>query len=298
MPCYHPLTLYQSKNGPNPKTGKWALTGLPFGLPEKPVPVPCGRCIGCRLERSRQWAVRCVHEAQMHQQNCFITLTYRNDALTYGDERPTLYPRDLQLFLKKLRKKYEPTIIRFFACGEYGGLTNRPHYHACIFGFDFQDKKFHSTKMDNHLYTSNTLNNIWGHGNCLIGNVTFESAAYVARYIMDKKMGETAKYYVEQSITPEFVRMSRRPGIGKSWFDKYHTDIFPADRVVIRNNTICTPPKYYSGQFEILNPVKYSLIKNNRKNNILKNYENYTSEKLLIREQIKLAQIKNISRQN
>lgn len=297
MPCYSPVTLYKSRMGPNPKTGKWPLVSLANGYMDRPEKVPCGRCIGCRLERSRQWAIRCVHESQMHDDNCFITLTYRQDELVYGGNTTgTLVPRHLTLFWKRLRKEYGDG-IRYFACGEYGGQRNRPHYHAAVFGFDFPDKEFAEiTPAGNYLYHSPSLNRIWSHGNCFIGALTFESAAYVARYIVDKKLGEQASYYQEEGIEPEFVRMSRRPGIGSTWYEKYQSDIFPRGYAVIRGGIKSSVPRYYSNKYDLSNPLSMKQIKELRKDAMAKQWRNNTPQRLRIRERIKTQQIISLKR--
>lgn len=293
MPCYYPMTLYRSREGRN-ANGSWPLASIVNGYADMPVTVPCGRCVGCRLERSRQWAIRCVHESSLHQENSFVTLTYRDEELTWGDQRPTLVPRDLQLFMKRLRKKYGSG-IRFFACGEYGERYGRPHYHACLFGVDFQDKKLLSTKNGNKIYRSDSLSSLWPHGDNAIGDVTFDSAAYVARYIMAKKLGETESYYAEQSIEPEFVRMSRKPGIASNWLKKWKRDVFPSDNLVIRGIQ-CQPPKYYLSQYEISDPVKYLRVKAKRKNKQNENASNNTSYQLRIRRIVKESRIKLLTR--
>jgi len=185
------------------------------GDPSKPVELPCGKCIGCRLEYSRQWAMRCMHEAQTNECNSYVTLTYNDKNLTYGHNQATLVPKDLQLFLKRLRKKTGKK-ISYYACGEYGDATKRPHYHLCIFGYDFPDKIHVETKRDFKLYESRLLSGLWKAGIHRIGEVTFESAAYVARYIMKKQKGATKKIYSDLGIEPEFARMSLKPGIGAS----------------------------------------------------------------------------------
>ena len=198
--------------------------------------VPCGNCIGCRIDRSRAWAIRCVHEAQTHENNCFITLTYNDKNIPSGGG---LRPIHLQNFFKELRRKYSSKTIRYFACGEYGDENQRPHYHACLFGLDFDDKLVHSTTNGVPLHRSPTLEKLWRKGYSTVGNVTWESAGYVARYIMKKITGEQSdSHYMNREtgelIQPEFTRMSNRPGIGKAWFDKYHlTDLYPQDFVII-----------------------------------------------------------------
>jgi len=290
MPCYFPLKLYRSREGRNKATGKWALTNRKGGWTDLPVEVPCGRCIGCRLERSRQWAIRCVHESSEHEENSFVTLTYRDDQLTWGGIAPTLYPRDLELFWKRLRKKYGPN-IRYFACGEYGDESYRPHYHACIFGLDFKDKELCSTKDGINLYHSPDLDNLWTHGYCTIGDVNFESAAYVARYIVGKKLGQDADIYLERGIEPEFVRMSRRPGIGANWYSKWKKDVFPNDLVVIRNGVVCKPPRFYCLMYERSNPSGWLRLKWKRRESAAKHQDDNTLSRLRVKEYIKQKQV-------
>lgn len=264
----------------------------------KPVTVPCCKCIGCHLERSRQWAIRCVNEMQMQEengkQNCFITLTYRNEELTYGGEGYTLYPRHLQLFLKRLRKKYGPA-IRFFACGEYGDKLGRPHYHAIIFGLDFEDKTIHSVKEDTILYRSNTLDNLWTHGGATIGAANFETAAYVARYVLKKKLGKNREFYKRVGIEPEFVRMSRRPGIGRAWLEKYKSDVYPHDRLIMRGLKM-RPPKYYSNIYDLENPEQSAILKERRRKAVEKHAKDNTRSRLAAKLEVKKRQVESLSR--
>lgn len=297
MPCYFPVTLYKSTAGPNRETGKWPLVGIRNGYRDRPEKVPCGRCIGCRLERSRQWAIRIMHEAQGHENNCFLTLTYRPDELVYGgNETGTLVPRHLTLFWKRLRKEYGDG-IKYFACGEYGEQYHRPHYHAAVFGIDFKDKKQHSvTESGHHTFSSDSLNRIWSHGDCLIGSLTFESAAYVARYIMGKKLGEEATYYEQQGIEPEFVRMSRRPGIGSAWYDNFSSDLFPHGYAIIRGGIKSNIPRYYNNRYEKDNPEGYKKLKEMRKDLMALKWRESTPHRLRVRERVKKAQIKTLTR--
>lgn len=310
MACHYPVKMYRTPSGPNPN-GKWPLVSHTDKLSEG-VTVPCGRCIGCRLERSRQWAIRCVNEAQLYEENSFITLTYNDENIKYGgNESGTLWPKDLQDFWKRLRKELskDGKSIRYFACGEYGDTTRRPHYHACLFGHDWSDKKPHSKNENGDiLYISDSLANIWGHGNCYTGAVTFQSAAYVARYIMGKKLGRDSEYYKENGIEPEFVRMSRRPGIGSKWFEKYSKDVTTFDiQVVDGKETV--PPKFYDKLLEKTDPELYQKNKSKRKafrlNNRVKTIKSTKSilwnQKRLknqnkIKEIIKLQQIKKLQR--
>lgn len=295
MPCYFPVTLYKSRLGPNRDTGKWSLVGLRDGYCDRPQIVPCSRCIGCRLERSRQWAVRCMHESQFHDRNCFITLTYRQDELIYGgNSTGTLYPRHLTLFFKRLRKEYGNG-IRYFACGEYGELYRRPHYHAAMFGIDFSDKQISGAKNGNDYYCSDSLNRIWSHGDCIIGALTFDSAAYVARYIMGKHLGLEADYYEREGIAPEFVRMSRRPGIGTNWYDRYSGDILRSGHLVVRGHK-SSVPRFYNLKLEVQNPQRFSLMREKRLVSIADKWRDNTPARLAVRYRVRVAQTSSLVR--
>ena len=261
VPCYAPLrgVLVQSPGGQ-----RISFNSRSVG---KGLSLPCGRCIGCRLERARQWAVRIMHETKMHSASSFLTLTF-DDAHLPKDK--SLSVKTCQLFIKKLRfavgqicsecpslvkdcKHGKPVRIRFFLCGEYGELCDlcgngrrncrcfrksfsigRPHYHAVVFGYDFPDKVYAKKSGEFTLYTSKLLSCTWGNGNAWIGNVTMDSASYVASYAVKKIVGK--KEVVDahyKGKTPEFVLMSRRPGIGRGWFERFTSDVYPSDEVVV-----------------------------------------------------------------
>ncbi len=221
----------------------------------------------------------------MYEQNCFITLTYDNEHLP---EDGSLKKRHFQLFMKRLRKYFPNSKIRYFHCGEYGAKLARPHYHAILFNFDFLDKVFHSQSGDNRLYTSEVLSKIWAHGFCIIGSVSFESAAYVARYIMKKVTGEAAgEHYADKdtgvSRTPEYTTMSRGGknghGIGYDWFERFSGDVFPDDSVILRGLSM-KPPKYYDSIYEISDPDEYRRIKSKRRHASLEHAEDFTARRL------------------
>jgi hypothetical protein len=289
MTCYSPLNGYRSRI-----VGHSGKRGIVFnknqGYVDLPVKVPCGQCIGCRLDRSRQWAIRCLHEASLYNSNCFITLTYADEYIPYKN---SLDKRAFQLFMKRLRKKYGNK-IRYYQCGEYGEITQRPHYHAIIFNFDFPDKKLHKIQNKHRLYTSASLEELWPYGYSLIGNVSFQSAAYVARYIMKKVTGPAAELHYGERI-PEYTTMSRRPGIGKAWFDKYKDDVYPTGAIVINGKEI-KPPKYYDRQYEIIEEVEYSRIKSKRKIEAKKQEKNNTLARLKVRETVQQAKLNLLKR--
>lgn len=265
MRCCHPLHGYKSRVV-NP-TGKRSLVfRAPEGAPFEPVSVPCGRCWGCRLELSRQWALRCVHESQLHNESSFITLTYDDEHLPYGG---TLIKKHFQDFIKRVRRKYEGRRLGYFHCGEYGDRTRRPHYHALLFGVEFPDQTFFKRSADgSKIYTSDALQKLWGAGFCTTGAVTFESAAYVARYTMGKLNYEKEYDYefidLETgevcAVQPEYTTMSLKPAIGKEWYRRFKTDAYPSDFVILKGKKM-KPPQYYDRLHELEDPEAHERIK-------------------------------------
>jgi len=262
-----------------------------MGWIDQPIEVPCGQCIGCRLERSRQWAIRCVHESSLYEANSFITLTYDDKNMPTN---ASLKKRDFQLFMKRLRKYYTPRKIRFFHCGEYGDKLGRPHYHAIIFNLDFEDKIPYKKQNENQLYVSPILEKIWGKGFCIIGDVTFESAAYVARYVVKKINGPRAETHYKNKA-PEYTTMSRRPGIGKEWYKKFSGDVYPDDFVVLRGRKM-QPPRYYDKQLEADAEEQYKKIKVERSMDDPKRDANNTYSRLAVREEVQRRKLEQLTR--
>lgn len=300
MPCYHPLQGYRSRTL-NPSGKRSIVFSVDQGYRDMPMDVPCGQCIGCRLERSRQWAMRCVHEASLYEDNCFITLTYSPEFLPKDG---SLDKSHFQKFMKRLRKEYGEG-IRFFHCGEYGEDFGRPHYHACIFNFRFPDLVEMSNPRGDKYYVSESLNKLWGFGFCIVGDVTFESAAYVARYVTKKVTGKKALYHYNSInlITgeilaerrPEYVTMSRRPGIGRGWYEKFSSDCFPSDFIILRGKKM-VPPKYYGNLFEIAYPGDMEKVKAKRIRAGFLNADNNTFDRLLVREVIQTKKFNLLKR--
>lgn len=282
MPCYAPIRMWYSLDGVNPATGRWKLTPsyskAYHDIP--PIYVPCGKCIGCRLERSRMWAMRCVHEASLYENNCFITLTFNDFNL---DKNLSLRKDDWVLFMKRLRARFGDG-IRFFHCGEYGSENQRPHHHAILFNFDFDDKEPFSRFNGNWVYTSETLSDLWHNkGFCTVGNVTFESCAYVARYVMKKVTGEPAKAHYGKRL-PEYCTMSRRPGIGSDWFNMYKDDLYNYDLCVVRGNKLCKVPRFYDNMLEKVDKSLYSRIKLKRRYDAWAHCQSVTNSTLRVPE--------------
>lgn len=203
------------------------------------------------MNHAQQWATRIVHEASLHDANSFLTLTYADEKLPSDNG---LSKREFQLFMKRLRKYLEPRSIRFFGCGEYGGETHRPHYHLIVFGEDFTSDRYVWSRNNRGdlLYRSPIVEQIWDLGHIWIGSVTPESAGYVARYALKKSQSPAAEDYTRidaesgeiVSVEPEFLLMSRRPGIGSGWWDKYQSDAFPSDFVIIGGRKLPVPAYY------------------------------------------------------
>lgn len=272
MPCYHPIQAWRTKF--NLSSGKPDIFFSNVGkYPQhliEPIQLKCGQCIGCRLERSRQWAVRCVLEAKQHEENSFITLTYDDEhlpsALSSDSERihSTLDKTDLQKFWKRLRKHLNGRKIRYFACGEYGEQFSRPHYHAILFGYKFE-KELREVN-GKPVWVAPELLDVWQQGLVSADEVSFESCAYVARYNLKKINGPGALEYYD-GRQPEFVTMSRRPGIGKGFFDVYWQNIYGNDRIISRGVPV-KPPPYFDRLLENVDKALLRVVKDKRSQNI------------------------------
>lgn len=249
--------------------------------------IPCGKCIGCRLTYSREWANRIMIEAkQWPKDTCwFLTLTYNDEHIPTKEVKDentgitktgmTLYKKDIQNFLKRLRNhyeyKYNHTGIRFFLAGEYGETTNRPHYHACIFNMPIKTELIvlKKNELGQTIWTNEEIEKIWKKGFISIGHLCWETAAYTARYIMKKQKGETAAwYYQSQAKNPEFTLMSRKPGIARNYYEEKKEEIYKNDEIFLsKGNKVlkAKPPKYYDKLYDITNHDEMLLIKLKRK---------------------------------
>lgn len=222
--------------------------------------IPCRKCQECSLAYAREWALRCVLEANEYEHNYFITVTYDNDHLPeripicnhdtgeFIMNAAPLVPDHFSAFVKKLRtyykRRYNHDGIRFFGSGEYGGNTNRPHYHFIFFNMPIYDLKFFKRKNGYNYYTSDSISKIWDKGYVTITEVTSRSAAYVARYEM-KKLSKPPIY----ELPREFIRMSRRPGIGLKYFEDFYYNIYKTDEIYIEGQKY-RPPKYFDRKLE------------------------------------------------
>jgi len=296
MACFKPLKAYQcfDKSIVFTEARKHDIV--------RSLELPCGQCVGCRLERSRQWAIRCMHEASLYKDNCFITLTYDDEHLP---EDYSLHYDDFQRFMKRLRKRYQGKTIRFYMAGEYGENFGRPHFHACIFNLDFEDKYlWQKTDSGSKIYRSKILEELWPFGYSSIGEVNFQSAAYVARYIMKKVTGDMAvQHYEEVNFTtgeiiqrkPEFNKMSLKPGIGYKWYEKYKDDVYPHDYVIV-NGKKCKPPKFYDKKYADDYPYEFDQLQWDREKSAKAQVFDNTPERLLVKEEVLKAKLSRLKR--
>lgn len=313
MTCYHPLKGFIVGKAPNGKNEikitsyknnriEKKSNGMLFAADENMLPspeaievykeyieIPCGQCIGCRLDYSKQWANRMMLESQRFEHNYFVTLTYDNDHLvesctsTFCNEEGeagtsySLNKEDWQLFMKRLRKHYsyndpvtgktaEASKIRYYMCGEYGTLNHRPHYHAIIFNLKIDDLQLVSKSREGFpLYTSPTISELWGKGIICIAPVSWETCAYTARYCA-KKIGKNKDFYEAFNLLPEFSLMSRRPGIGACYYNEHKDDLC---RTYIINFSTAeggkkfTLPRYFKRMLEVDYPEESAQIREN-----------------------------------
>lgn len=293
MACFHPLKAFYRVNS---ETGKKVIvfaktkddkigydgSGNVYGIP---IDIPCGQCRGCRLEYSRQWAVRCVLEAMQYEHNYFVTLTYNDDNLPIQDnfqidklsgevlghfQSSSLVPDHLTKFMKDLRAYFKYHFdydnIRFFACGEYGEKFMRPHFHIILFNCPIPDLDLLKTSFNGDVYwRSQILDKLWNKGFVCVGSCNFSTCSYVARYMMKKQKGKNSDFYFDLGLLPPFTRCSRMPGIAKSYYDANSDKIYDYDQLVIVGSDGTSkkvkPPKYFDRLYDIQCPEDLKRIK-------------------------------------
>lgn len=298
MVCLYPIQGFRARDGK-------IVFNRNMSVSSRRVDISCGRCMGCRIQNSRQWALRCMHESKCWSLNSFVTLTYSNKHLP---EHNSLDLDALQLFMKRLRKSAEPRTVRFFACGEYGDKYDRPHYHVLLFNWDFLDKKFekYSKGSNEPLFSSKALSDLWPFGECWIGAVTFKSAAYCARYVMKKASGEGLLRYAPHvdpttgevfgPRRPPFAVMSRRPGIGAMWIEKFMSDAFPSDYLILDGAKVPVP-RFYSDRYKKIDPASLERIKLLRAKKSRETAHDRTPDRLKVRGVILASKLKRLSRE-
>lgn len=281
MPCMKPMVMHKS-------AAKKQIDAIQCPDDRNFYVLPCGKCITCRLDHARAWAMRCYHEAQFHDENCFITLTYNNENLPLCN---SVCKYHFQKFIKRLRqhlvrKFSSERRIKYYGCGEYGESLGRPHYHVLIFGYAPSDMEIlHATKRKRwkcfvrnspnfDLYTSKEVEKLWGKGFITVGECSFESAGYIARYVTKKFTGEKSDTHYN-GRSPEWSLMSTRGAIGKKWIEKYPTDVYPKDYCTINGNKF-RPPRYYDKQIIKSHPELFESVAKSRKERSEKHYINST----------------------
>lgn len=284
MACYRPVQAYRRPDG--------SVVMVERGNIQASLLLPCGRCVGCRLDYAASWEVRIMHEAKCWEDNCWFTLTY--DDAHVPKDGSLQYRAHFMPFMKRLRKRYAPRTIRFFCAGEYGDSLGRPHFHVVLFNFAFRnDRKYwRTTESGFRVDRSATLESLWKFGHSEIGELSPESANYVARYAVKKITGDAADEHYRSvdsetgEITwrvPELCQMSRRPGIGALWFEKFHQDVFPHDRVVSRG-VRKRVPRYYDKLFKRMDPATLEDLKEGRGDRARLRFADNTPERLKVRE--------------
>lgn len=315
MPCYHPLVAFKHKRNLT-KTGK-AVIKFPgyFNLTSEQrrgiqgdeytkadwerLEIPCGQCLGCAIEHSKDWRRRIILETQTSEHNYFVTLTYGEElpmAEKDGMLYPSLYKEDMTLFKKRLREHFRErghTKIRFFECGEYGEENKRPHYHIIFFNLPLYDlEPFFINKHGQQVYRSKLLEEKWGKGIVSVGTVTYESRRYVRRYTL-KKQNWKDKPEVR---LPEYINMSRRPGIGMTRYQESKYDIYENDKILLKkalsDAVYQKPPKYFDKLFEEEEEEQMKVIKARRRENAIASRElKMTKTSLSYDEQLELEEL-------
>lgn len=297
MACFHPVAAFRSSDG---------VRVLQRGDVLANFSLACGRCVGCRVERARQWSVRIMHEASLYDSNCFLTLTYDE---AHRPKDGSLVYRDFQLFMKRLRKCFSfkddfgnvwTLPIRYFMCGEYGEDNSRPHFHAALFNVAFLADRYQwSVRGGFPVYRSPTLERLWRFGLSEFGELTSDSAAYIARYVMKKVNGGLAESHyrrIDEStgevvwVEPEFAHMSNRPGIGARWFERFSSDVYPHDRVIYRGRK-SKPPRYYDALMERLDRQLVKELKAAREAQARLRWPDNTPGRLRTREEVAKARL-------
>lgn len=277
MSCYNPMKAFVL--GKNPETGRNIIKVVSRSYDgneysdagTQQISIPCGKCIGCRLDYSRTWADRMIAESMYHKDNIFLTLTYDDEnlpACREGSEIHPLVKRDIQLFMKSLRKKLYPAKCRFFAAGEYGSINMRPHYHLILFNCKLEDLKLlRFNELNQPYFVSETIDKLWNKGFHIITEVNWDTCAYVARYVVKKQKGAGAEVYEKYNFEPEFSLMSRKPGIGFNFYDDRGEELYAYGNISIPTKSgshTIHPCRYYDNLFDIEYPEVMEGIKEKR----------------------------------
>lgn len=269
MSCYHPIQAYDLAPSGAPQRKIVFKLGPYYDRSKVQfLELPCGQCVGCKLDYSRQWANRCMLELGYHKSSYFCTFTYDDEHLPKGyscdlatgeciSPVASLRRRDAQLLLKRIRKRFPEQKIRFFGSGEYGTQTLRPHYHIILFGLELNDlETYKKGDKVGFYYNSPSLSSCWPNGYTVVAKVTWDTCAYVARYCLKKHAVSGVDAYKKACIEPEFSMCSRRPGIGRQYYED-HPDMFKYSYISIPGESggkQIPPPRYYKRLLAVDDP--------------------------------------------
>lgn len=232
--------------------------------------MPCGHCLGCRADQARSWAVRLVHEAHEPPRPAwFVTLTYCDDEVPEYHSLDRGHPTR---FLKRLRRRLEGQRLSYYICGEYGDRTQRPHYHAVLYGPGFLDRDIHRYASGAPVFRSAELESAWGHGLCEFTGLNYAAARYVAGYVRKKvRQRDHPNHYMRVDpktgelveLEKEYGRMSRRPALGLQWIRRYWRDVYPRDFVVMDGQEL-KPPRFYDKWMDEHHPEVMEKVREKR----------------------------------
>lgn len=288
MSCLHPITAYYAKER-NPSGKRSLVFDKRASHSGIKVEIACQQCIPCRIQRAAAGAIRCYHESKMHEVSSFVTLTYSDKNLP---EDGGLVHRDFQLFMKRLRAR-SSFKMKMVMCGEYGERTNRPHYHALLFGCDFSDRRFfRKTGIGHNLDTSQFLEETWGLGHATVGDVTYESSRYVCGYVLKKVLGPSAAdHYMGRR--PDYIIWGN--GIGKEWFQIYGSAAYNHDFIVVDGKRMKIP-RYYDTKFEIVDTKRFEVVKRERVRKAKAREPDLANRRSWTREQVAKARLARFRR--
>lgn len=266
----------------------------------EPITIPCGICKGCRLDHANMWATRIWMETKCWKENVFVTLTYNENTIPKDRQ---LVKEDIKKFFKRLLKhenREEGNTIRRFYCGEYGDKNKRPHYHAAIFNYKPKDMKIYKqNKQGDNLYTSKELQKIWGKGFVIIGELTYKSACYIARYVQKKAgiSGRRVPKDLRGKKIDEFIEASRKPGIGRIYWEENKEEIKRNKGILIKIGgkvKLKKIPRYFKKIWEEENPDEYYKSIAEERATIRKEIEETLEKTSLTKEEYLKVQERNL----
>lgn len=282
MTCYHPSRV---------TIGRKSFAHVGRYVADRVV-VPCGSCLGCRTDQARGWAIRLVHEGMTTTPAWMLTMTYRPEEIP---EHGSLFPRDVTLFIKRLRRSSPAERISYYAAGEYGERTDRPHYHMVLFGARLLDREVQTYRHGAPVFISESIDAAWGKGLCEFTGLTYGAARYVAGYVRKKvRQRDEPEHYTRVvphtgelvELQREFGRMSRRPAIGRRWIERYWRDVYPRDFVVMDGREM-KPPRYYDKWMEQFQPRVMLAVKEQR----IEDIEDISEFNLIMKEKVHRARV-------